>query len=126
VASVTGLTAPAVIKKDVRTMSDADRDAIRASEDPDALLELRLESLAANTVPWRRAVALAIGVVGILGGILIVNMASFAVTIVVLSTLLALFVLGYGIQTRARARAIRIAGWVGTINFRLQQLAARN
>ena len=55
-------------------MGDVDRDAIRACDDPDALLELRLELIAANTVPWRRAVALTIGVWGIVTGILIINM----------------------------------------------------
>lgn len=124
-ALVAGLAAPAVINNDVRAMGDADRDAIRACEDPDALLELRVAILGANTVPWRRAVAFAIGGIGIVTGVLIINMASTAAIISMVVVLVALFAFGAGIQSRARARAIRSAAWLGTINFRLQQLATR-
>ena len=106
-------------------MSDVDRDAIRVCDDPDALLELRLAILGANTQPWRRAVAFSIGGVGILAGVLIINMASTAVIVTLLTVLVVLFAFGAGIQSRARARAIRSAAWLGTINFRLQQLATK-
>ena len=124
-ASVKGLTSPPVVNRDVRAMGDLDRDAIRACDDPDALLELRMALIAANTVPGRRAVAYSIGGVGILTGILIINMANSLLIGSLLVVLVALFALGVGIQSRARTRAINIAGWAGTINFRLQQLATR-
>jgi len=126
VAVVPGLSAPAVINNDVRTMGDLDRDAIRACDDPDALLALRLELIAANTVPWRRTVALTIGAWGIVTGLLIINMVNAAAIIAALVVLVALFALALANQKRARARAIRIAGWAGTINFRLQQLATKS
>ena len=124
-AFVEGLAAPVVTDNDVRAMGEVDRDALRSCDDPDALLELRVAILGANTVPWRRAVAFSIGGIGIVTGVLIINMASSAVIISLLVVLVALFAFGAGIQSRARARAIRSAAWLGTINFRLQQLAAR-
>jgi len=122
---IAGMTAPAVISNDVRAMEDGDRDAIRASEDPDALLALRIQLLAANSGKWRRAVAFSIGAIGILTGVLIINLASTAVIVSLAAVLVGLFAVGAGIQSRARARAIRSAAWLGTINFRLQQLAAK-
>lgn len=124
-SGVNGLAVPAVVNNDVRAMEDVDRDAIRVCDDPDALLALRLELIAANTVPWRRAVSITIGVWGIVTGVLIINMVNSAAIIAALVVLVALFMLAYANQQRARARAVRIAGWAGTINFRLQQLATK-
>ncbi len=124
-ALVRGLSAPAVVNKDVRAMGEVDRDAIRACDDVDALLELRLELVAAHAVPWRRTVALGIGAMGIITGVLIITMANTVAIIAAVVVLIAFFALSSLLQKRARDRAIRIAGWAGTINFRLQQLAAK-
>jgi len=120
-----GLMAPVVTSDEVRAITAADRTAISACEDANALLALSLAVMSLDFARGRRAVSYTIGAVGILGGVLIISQASALLTATVLVALVVLFVLGYGMQKRARAKAIRAAEWVGPINFRLAQLAAK-
>lgn len=110
---------------DVRQMTEADRRVIRASNDADGLLDLQLRLRSGGS-------ARALGnvmVVGIGLAVITIVLSLVHVPVPILRVLvvgvLALFGVWVVLRIRLRRRILNIVGWLGDIEFRLSQLAAK-
>ena len=123
---IPGLDLPVFLGDDIRVMTAADRAAIREADDPDALLSLQLKLRTGTYVRGRRPVLLATGVLAIWTGYLILGSAGPLLSLVALTALLIMLVVAFTMQRRARRRVKNAVGWLGALDFRLAQLAARS
>ena len=124
-SELAGLHAPVFAGDNVRTITEADRAVIRDFDDPEPLLELQLKLRTGRRMRGRRPVLLAAGATAILAGMLIIAAVDSTLIAVVLVLLVGLLAVGFVLQSRARKRVIAAIGWIGPIDFRLAQLAAR-
>ena len=122
---IPGLTAPAVVDHNVRTMSDADRDAIHMCDDRDGLIELRGLLLAAKSRKASRIAGMCCGAALILNGVLRLNSASRVVLTWADLLLIGIGVATMGISARERARVKRSETWIIRVDMRLRQLPAK-